>query len=220
MSWRVSQSLPNSRSASPASKLSYLTNDLMLTNAQLLNSGSRLGSSMRGRRSSSRIPLRASGGNSNNVSPSAGFLRSSQRSKTGSRPSSRCASTERQTVGDDVGLNGGDSSSDINSLVSCFRSFGRFSLEDQSDKSEASSVCSERSQQSQTSDRHLEHVPEIIASLRSNSWSTRKDGLLSLQFYLTHSPQPLASNELQTITKLFTMMLLDPHTKVSQLTNR
>ena len=137
---------------------------------------------------------------------------------TVSRSSSRCGSVERHTPGDNYGHNGhNDSNSDLNSLINNFRALTRFQLDDQcSDKSEASSVCSERSHQS-TSDRQLEDVKDIIANLRSTHWSTRKEGLLSFQFYLKHSPSPLNNDQLSSITKQFTMMLLDPHTKTFSL---
>ncbi|XP_025016530.1 CLIP-associating protein 2 isoform X2 [Tetranychus urticae] len=89
----------------------------------------------------------------------------------------------------------------------------RYGFDDHSDESETSSVCSDRS----FGGRNIEDVSEIIRNLSSNHWSDRKEGLLSLQFFLRHSTRSLHTYELKRITDIFTKMLLDPHTKTFTL---
>lgn len=46
----------------------------------------------------------------------------------------------------------------------------------------------------------------------STNWQERKDGLLSLQFYLTNEIR-LSAGELKHLTEIFTRMFMDSHTK-------
>ena len=53
----------------------------------------------------------------------------------------------------------------------------------------------------------------IIRLLGSNQWSERKEGLMSLQYYITNI-KSLTPHELRRVTEVFTRMFHDPHAKV------
>lgn len=105
------------------------------------------------------------------------------------------------------------------------------SLDNHSDDSETSSVCSERSldsfrrpsdsyswsgsQQRLSSSNIWEpsrDINEIIALCASTVWQERKDGLVSLRYYLNNGSS-LSTGELLHITEIFTKMFMDSHTK-------
>lgn len=50
----------------------------------------------------------------------------------------------------------------------------------------------------------------------SSQWSERKEGLMSLQYYITHI-RSLTPVELKRVTEIFTRMFHDPHAKVKYL---
>ena len=49
--------------------------------------------------------------------------------------------------------------------------------------------------------------------LSSNQWHERKEGLMSLQYYV-HNIKSLTPTELRRATEVFTRMFHDPHAKV------
>lgn len=84
------------------------------------------------------------------------------------------------------------------------------SLDNHSDDSETSSLCSEKSFDSYR--RPSDDIGEIIAMCVSTVWQERKDGLVSLRYYL-NSGALLTPGELKHITEIFTRMFMDSHTK-------
>lgn len=58
----------------------------------------------------------------------------------------------------------------------------------------------------------LQDINEIIALCTSSIWQERKDGLLSLQHYIS-SDKAIKQQELKMLTEIFTRMFMDPHTK-------
>lgn len=58
----------------------------------------------------------------------------------------------------------------------------------------------------------LQDINEIIALCASIIWQERKDGLMSLQCYIS-SEQTLTPGELKHLTEIFTKMFMDAHTK-------
>lgn len=63
--------------------------------------------------------------------------------------------------------------------------------------------------------RKAEDIGKIMENLSSAHWSDRKDGLLGLNNFLHYTDERLNSFQLKRITDIFTRMLVDPHTKVS-----
>lgn len=89
-----------------------------------------------------------------------------------------------------------------------------FTLPDyQSDQSEVSSLCSDKS----FGDRKLDDINDIIKSLGSTHWPHKKDGLVSLEHFIFHSPTALDEDQVRILTDIFTKMLLDPNTKALSL---
>lgn len=58
----------------------------------------------------------------------------------------------------------------------------------------------------------MQDINEIIALCASTAWQERKDGLVSLKYYLNSGSQ-LSPGELKHITEIFTKMFMDSHTK-------
>lgn len=58
----------------------------------------------------------------------------------------------------------------------------------------------------------MQDINEIIALCASTNWQERKDGLLSLQYYLSNEIK-LTPGELKHLTEIFTRMFMDSHTK-------
>ena len=58
----------------------------------------------------------------------------------------------------------------------------------------------------------MQDINEIISLCASTVWQERKDGLLSLQYYLSNEV-PLTPGELKYLTEIFTKMFMDSHTK-------
>lgn len=58
----------------------------------------------------------------------------------------------------------------------------------------------------------LQDINEIISMCASTVWQERKDGLVSLRYYL-NSGLTLQASELKVITEIFTRMFMDSHTK-------
>lgn len=58
----------------------------------------------------------------------------------------------------------------------------------------------------------LQDITEIIALCASIVWQERKDGLVSLRYYL-NTGTSLTTGELLHITEIFTRMFMDSHTK-------
>nr|XP_015837162.1 PREDICTED: CLIP-associating protein 1-B isoform X6 [Tribolium castaneum] len=221
---RNSQSQPTSRSGSPSSRLAYLYNR------------STEHDSPRPRRLSSGIPRSTTGSRdtSRETSPNRStlgrFRRGSDRPPLS--PASRPVlaqkilqqSREAENALADVLQN--DSTDHYRSPRKSMRS-----IDNHSDESETSSVCSERSfdsfrrpsdsyswsgSQQRLSSRELwepcRDINEIIVLCASTVWQERKDGLLSLQHYLS-TEVPLTPGELKHLTEIFTKMFMDSHTK-------
>lgn len=58
----------------------------------------------------------------------------------------------------------------------------------------------------------MQDINEIIAFCASTVWQERKDGLVSLKYYINTGTQ-LTPGELKHITEIFTRMFMDSHTK-------
>lgn len=58
----------------------------------------------------------------------------------------------------------------------------------------------------------MQDINEIIVYCASTVWQERKDGLVSLRYYLS-TGIPLSAAELKRITDIFTRMFMDSHTK-------
>ncbi|XP_030763283.1 CLIP-associating protein 1-A isoform X3 [Sitophilus oryzae] len=222
---RSSQSQPTSRSGSPSSRLAYLYNR------------STEHDSPRPRKLSSGIPRSTQGSRdtSRETSPSRGTGLSRFRRGTDRPPLSPASrpvlaqkilqqSREAETALADAFNDSGET------LYRSPRKSMR-SLDNHSDESETSSVCSERSydsfkrpsdsyswsgSQQRLASRDLwepcRDINEIIALCASTNWQERRDGLLSLQYYLSQEIK-LTSGELKHLTEIFTKMFMDSHTK-------
>ncbi|XP_068894094.1 CLIP-associating protein 1-A isoform X5 [Tenebrio molitor] len=220
---RNSQSQPTSRSGSPSSRLAYLYNR------------STEHDSPRPRRLSSGIPRSTTGSRdtSRETSPNRStlgrFRRGSDRPPLS--PASRPVLAQKILQ---------QSREAENALADVFNDSGDHyrsprktmrSIDNHSDESETSSVCSERSfdsyrrpsdsyswsgSQQRLSSRELwepcRDINEIIALCASTTWQERKDGLLSLQYYVSNEI-PLTPGELKYLTEIFTKMFMDSHTK-------
>lgn len=89
----------------------------------------------------------------------------------------------------------------------------KLNLDYQSDASDVSSICSNKS----FSERQLEDINDIIRNLNSTNWPNKKDGLISLEYFIYHSTTTLNEDQLKLLTDIFTKMLLDPNTKTLSL---
>ncbi|XP_060519972.1 CLIP-associating protein isoform X2 [Cylas formicarius] len=222
---RSSQSQPTSRSGSPSSRLAYLYHRSEHD-------------AVRSRRLPSGIPRSTTGSRdtSRETSPNRGSSLSRFRRASDHRPPMSPASRpvlaqkilqqsrEAENALADVLIDSGDGH---------FRSPRKTirSLDNHSDESETSSVCSERSfdsfkrpsdsyswsgSQQRLASRDMwepcTDINEIIALCASTNWQERRDGLLSLQCYLTQEIK-LTNGELKHLTEIFTKMFMDSHTK-------
>ncbi|CAH1111377.1 unnamed protein product [Psylliodes chrysocephalus] len=202
---RNSQSQPTSRSGSPSSRLAYIYHRTPEHE------------SPRPRRLSSGIPRSTQ--NSRDVSRETSPNRSLNRYRRGNdRPPMSPAS--RPVLAQKILQQSREAE---NALADVFNSSTTDhyriprknirSIDNQSDESETSSVCSERSERSFDSFRKTcDDINQIIAMCASTNWQERKDGLLSLQYYLS-SEVPLTPGELKHLTEIFTRMFMDSHTK-------
>ncbi|KAJ8928598.1 hypothetical protein NQ314_018804 [Rhamnusium bicolor] len=222
---RTSQSQPTSRSGSPSSRLAYIYQ--RATDHD----------SPRPRRLSSGIPRSTQGSRdtSRETSPNRGsslsrFRRGSDRPPLS--PASRPVLAQKILQQSREAENAlADAFNDSTEHYRSPRKSGMRSLDNHSDESETSSVCSERSfdsfkrpsdsyswsgSQQRLSSRDLwepsRDINEIIALCASTNWQERKDGLLSLQYYLS-SEIKLTPGELKHLTEIFTRMFMDSHTK-------
>ncbi|KAL5010946.1 hypothetical protein ScPMuIL_013251 [Solemya velum] len=191
-----SQSQPNSRSASPTPRGSYIT-----------HSTSRTEPMTPGRTRKSVLPR--SQGTSRDSSPTrstGGYGR--ERRASGSKISSTSKATASRILrhGSDV----------EDALADALRQSGRRRFEYDSDDaaSETSSVCSERSYSSYG--RTSEDMSDVIDMLMSGAYADRKEGLIYLQRYFSHN-RHLTRVELKKVTEIFTRMFHDPHSKVLSL---
>jgi len=62
----------------------------------------------------------------------------------------------------------------------------------------------------------LQDIKEIIENCGHKHWGDRKEGLVSLQHYLS-SGNTLTTTDLRRVTDIFTKMFMDSHTKVFSL---
>lgn len=201
---RNSQSQPTSRSGSPNSRLAYIYHRVPDHE-----------SSPRQRKLSSGIPRSTQGSRdtSRETSPNRSlnrFRRASDRPPPS--PASRPVLAQKILQ---------QSREAENALADVFNSSDHYrstrknirSVDNQSDESETSSVCSERSERSFDSFRRpCDDINQIIALCASTNWQERKDGLLSLQYYLSNEIS-LTPGELKHLTEIFTRMFMDSHTK-------
>lgn len=134
----------------------------------------------------------------------------------------------------------GTSIGGVGSGISCHSIGGRVGrrvlTREESDESEASSVCSERSFDSSYTRNNFnyslagsrgrldcnwprptfEDIETIIMLCASTHWSERKDGLISLSYYLAEGKE-ISPYQLQSILDTFRKMFMDTHTKVYTL---
>ncbi|KAJ8972441.1 hypothetical protein NQ317_000032 [Molorchus minor] len=222
---RSSQSQPTSRSGSPSSRLTYLyqrTTDHESPRPRRLSSG--IPRSTQGSRDASRET------SPNRGSSLSRFRRGSDRPPLS--PASRPVLAQKILQ---------QSREAENALADAFQNDspehyrsprkGMRTLDNHSDESETSSVCSERSydsfkrpsdsyswsgSQQRLSSRDLwepsRDINEISSVVRKYNWQERKDGLLSLQYYLSNEIK-LTPGELKHLTEIFTRMFMDSHTK-------
>ncbi|XP_028966875.1 CLIP-associating protein 1-A [Galendromus occidentalis] len=226
---RISQSQPNSRSASPSSRLSYATYN-MLPDGRVRKSGIPTPTTGRSREPS---PTRSMSGSSVNI-----MQKSVDRRNSLTRPPSR----NRYDSLDRVLRNGRDGEERIRNAFSTstqpyaspLTSRVAFSasqqlpssaaqlqgqagvavascsqLHSQGDSEGSSSICSDIS-------RH-EDMADILLSLASVHWSDRKEGLLGLKNVLRSHSRRLSELELCSVTQTMSKMFMDPHTKVFSL---
>ncbi|XP_018494292.1 CLIP-associating protein 1 [Galendromus occidentalis] len=211
---QVSQSQPNSRSASPSSRWSYATYGYGSAESRRTPSRSRIPMAT----SRDPSPSRSIGSQSSSsaLSETQRRRRSSLSRYSGRRepvtiiPSTPTAAEKllRNSREAEERMAEALGSTTIRSPLSSFgrqHSFG-YSRED----SDASSVASDRSF------RH-DDVPEILANLASVHWSDRKDGLAGLLCLLRNQSHALSDPDLQKVTQTLTKMFMDPHTKVFSL---
>nr|XP_023016802.1 CLIP-associating protein 1 [Leptinotarsa decemlineata] len=205
---RNSQSQPTSRSGSPSSRLAYMYH----------RGGDH--ESPRPRRLSSGIPRSTQGSRdtSRETSPNRGASLSRYR-RSNERPPMSPAS--RPVLAQKILQQSREAENALADVLNSsapdhFRSSPRRnmrSIDNQSDESETSSVCSERSERSFDSfKRPCDDINQIIAMCASTNWQERKDGLLSLQYYLANEIS-LTEGELKHLTEIFTRMFMDSHTK-------
>ncbi|KAK9875379.1 hypothetical protein WA026_007774 [Henosepilachna vigintioctopunctata] len=199
---RSSQSQPTSRSASPSSRLAYLYR----------------GSdhdSPRPRRLSSGIPrsTTASRDTSRETSPNRGSLYRfrSRNDRPPLSPASRPVLAQKILQQSREAENAladafNDSTDSYRSPRKGMRSMDGM----HSDESETSSVCSERSFDSFK--RPCDDINEVIALCASSTWQERKDGLMSLQYFMSMDKM-IEPAELKRLTEIFAKMFMDSHTK-------
>ncbi|XP_050313911.1 CLIP-associating protein 1-A isoform X2 [Anthonomus grandis grandis] len=222
---RNSQSQPTSRSGSPSSRLAYLYNR------------SAEHESPRPRRLSSGIPRSTQGSRdtSRETSPSRGSSLSRFRRSTDRPPLSPAS---RPVLAQKILQQSREAESALadafmDSPEGPYRSPRKTmrSIDNHSDESETSSICSERSydsfkrpsdsyswsgSQQRLTSRELwepcRDINEILALCASTTWQERKDGLLSLQYYLSTEVK-LTEGQLKYLTEIFTKMFSDSHTR-------
>ncbi|XP_045460919.1 CLIP-associating protein isoform X2 [Harmonia axyridis] len=220
---RSSQSQPTSRSASPSSRLAYLYR-------------SSEHDTSRPRRLSSGIPrsTTTSRDTSRETSPNRSSL-SRFRSRSDRPPLSPAS---RPVLAQKILQQSREAENALadafNDSTDSYRSPRKVSMRSMdgmhSDESETSSVCSERSfdsykrpcdsyswsgSQQRLSNRDWEpsqDINEIIALCTSSIWQERKDGLMSLQHFMS-SDKIIKQAELKHLTEIFTKMFMDAHTK-------
>ncbi|CAG9813465.1 unnamed protein product [Phaedon cochleariae] len=203
---RNSQSQPTSRSGSPSSRLAYLYQRAADHD------------SPRPRRMSSGIPRSTQGSRdtSRETSPNRGNTSLTRLRRGNDRPPLSPAS--RPVLAQKIlqqSREAENALADVLSSSDPFRSPRRTlrSIDNQSDESETSSVCSERSERSfESFKRPCDDINQIMMMCTSTNWQERKDGLLSLQYYLANEIQ-LTEGELKHLTEIFTRMFMDSHTK-------
>ncbi|KAG5871175.1 hypothetical protein JTB14_007902 [Gonioctena quinquepunctata] len=226
---RNSQSQPTSRSGSPSSRLAYIFHrggDQESPRPRRLSSG--IPRSTQGSRDTSRET------SPNRNSSLSRFRRSNERPpmSPASRPPVLAQKILQQSREAENALADVFNSSSTDHFRSPRRNMR--SIDNQSDESETSSVCSERSERSfesfkrpcdsyswsgsqqRLSSRDIwepsRDINQIIAMCASTNWQERKDGLLSLQYYLANEIH-LTEGELKHLTEIFTRMFMDSHTK-------
>ncbi|XP_045460920.1 CLIP-associating protein isoform X3 [Harmonia axyridis] len=200
---RSSQSQPTSRSASPSSRLAYLYR-------------SSEHDTSRPRRLSSGIPrsTTTSRDTSRETSPNRSSL-SRFRSRSDRPPLSPAS---RPVLAQKILQQSREAENALadafNDSTDSYRSPRKVSMRSMdgmhSDESETSSVCSERSFDSYK--RPCDDINEIIALCTSSIWQERKDGLMSLQHFMS-SDKIIKQAELKHLTEIFTKMFMDAHTK-------
>ncbi|OQR78571.1 CLIP-associating protein 2-like, partial [Tropilaelaps mercedesae] len=223
---RVSQSQPNSRSASPSSRLSYATYSNMLPDGRIRRSGIPTPSAGRSREPS---PTR-----SVSSAVSTTTIRRERRSSLG-RPPSRFDSLDRELRNGREGeeriraaattppyaspmtsrvvfVSSSQCQSPLSRLPSSLPAPPNHHHSGGAGGSEgSSSICSDVSR------GHEDYVADLLLSLASVHWSDRKEGLLGLQGVLHSHSRRLTEAELRSVTQTMTKMFMDPHTKVFSL---
>ncbi|XP_037940370.1 CLIP-associating protein-like [Teleopsis dalmanni] len=235
----VSQSQPGSRSTSPSSKLREHHNYYRPITGTIPKKASGIPRSLANSRETS--PTRV---NMKRSMYSTGTSRRTPDRINSSRPlaAARMLQQSREAenaLADALSPDGTDRDyGDYSRGFSASGRVGRRLLSrDESDDSEASSVCSERSFDSSftrgnNSNYSLsgsrnrldwscprapyEDINTIIQYCASQHWSDRRDGLTSLQQYLSDGKE-LTSQQLQNILDMFRKMFMDTHTKVYSL---
>ncbi|VEN50087.1 unnamed protein product, partial [Callosobruchus maculatus] len=207
---RSSQSQPTSRSGSPSSRLAYIyqrnTSDH---------------ESPRTRRLPSGIPRSAAGSRdgSRETSPTRGSISRFRKASGSGCERPPLNPTSRPVLAQKILQQSREAE---NALADVLNSSEQFrtprrstrSMENHSDESETSSVCSERSSDRSFDNfkRPCDDINQIIAMCASTTWQERKDGLLSLQYYMANEIL-LTVGELKHLTEIFTKMFMDSHTK-------
>ncbi|XP_011347065.1 CLIP-associating protein 1-A isoform X1 [Ooceraea biroi] len=225
----VSQSQPSSRSGSPSSRLSYATYN-------------REGESLIGR--PRRLSGHGIGSTSNSREPSPqrfGMDRSFVSKLRGRNVHMSPTDSTRPPVMAQKMLQKSREAESALADALTFDSIENYSRipggkGDHSDDSENSSICSERSidgfrrasdsfswsgsQPRLYRDLWDQSIPkdikEIIENCAHKHWGDRKEGLVSLQHYLS-SGNTLTTADLRRVTDIFTKMFMDSHTKVFSL---
>ncbi|XP_067933502.1 CLIP-associating protein 1-A-like [Watersipora subatra] len=190
---RTSQSQPGSRSNSPSSRL-------------FLSSTSSGQSSMSRPRRKSNIPR--SQGTSRETSPARyGY------SARGTTPI-RQRTTSQSSTNSPRYIDGTQDTADLLAQKLSGQLNRRYDYNSDDDAgSEVSSLHSETISQFGASSRCTEDVGDILRLLSSSQWHERKEGLMSLQYYV-HNIKSLTPSELRRVTEVFTRMFHDPHAKV------
>ncbi|XP_011347067.1 CLIP-associating protein 1-A isoform X3 [Ooceraea biroi] len=203
----VSQSQPSSRSGSPSSRLSYATYN-------------REGESLIGR--PRRLSGHGIGSTSNSREPSPqrfGMDRSFVSKLRGRNVHMSPTDSTRPPVMAQKMLQKSREAESALADALTFDSIENYSRipggkGDHSDDSENSSICSERSIDGFR--RASDDIKEIIENCAHKHWGDRKEGLVSLQHYLS-SGNTLTTADLRRVTDIFTKMFMDSHTKVFSL---
>nr|CAH7724241.1 unnamed protein product [Callosobruchus chinensis] len=228
---RSSQSQPTSRSGSPSSRLAYIYQR---------NTGDH--DSPRTRRLPSGIPRSAAGSRdgSRETSPTRGSISRFRKASGSGCERPPLNPTSRPVLAQKILQQSREAENALADVLNSSEQFrtprrSTRSMENHSDESETSSVCSERSSdrsfdnfkrpcdsyswsgsQQRLASRDLwepsRDINQIIAMCASTTWQERKDGLLSLQYYMANEIL-LTVGELKHLTEIFTKMFMDSHTK-------